>query len=733
MAAQFAEEALQTQEQLIAYLPPHLIASISSGRLDTQTQHLRAPTPSPIPSLHSLSRGLSSSSSRSDMRLEPHQSPNPSRPFRTVRQSDKNLPFPLHQRSARPRLDQQFVSRLPTRSTVPTLQQEVADERISVLEQALLDARESEENQRKVAGRLRKEMEKQQRHAERTEDEMVAREVDQLVQSQTRTPRGHSRDSQSRRRREATPDKAAQSASHPGGYGWGSTAYPSFPNESSFRTKINVTPHDTEEEPDLGDVTGRMRPMSPDVSRGMSTSSIRSYSQSSSHGLGASDSVADRSGSIRTPSMQPRTTSRLSRSAAPESRKIRAKVSQSNFLEPTASRSRSSSPAAYSSAVSGQSSSSQSGETARISAPPSTRSSSFRRSPWPSPHPSPIHLDEAYGEYPFPTLQSTLRLEVTPRPSLSPAFASLSQRMENMRAFVSSALDPTSTLPRARGRTLGSELGDESSFWDISMKAIEQTLMRVTKPDGSDTEETSEDVSRLSEEILRQCSEEPEVTVDQSFLSDGDGEGQTPAPLPPHISAALNSLALALAPATVSPLDTKLSEGERSTLMDKLSKSLPRIKWALDIVSPLAGKGVPLPDATLPGPSRDKESSSDPWSNDRRTNTSHLGGRKAEYRLSLPLPPRPSMVTHASSDGSIALAHRRRSSQQVPTLQAIQLRKRVSMVQSEFSSMEMQTIPGRLVHDFICLMAIMMEFVECTVVIVFRVVIDVRYNRRSSM
>ena len=44
---------------------------------------------------------------------------------------------------------------------------------------------------------------------------------------------------------------------------------------------------------------------------------------------------------------------------------------------------------------------------------------------------------------------------------------------------------------------------------------------------------------------------------------------------------------------------------------------------------------------------------------------------------------------------------------------------------------ELKTVPGKLVHDLICLMAIMMEILECAIVIVFRVAIDMRYNRKS--
>jgi hypothetical protein len=46
---------------------------------------------------------------------------------------------------------------------------------------------------------------------------------------------------------------------------------------------------------------------------------------------------------------------------------------------------------------------------------------------------------------------------------------------------------------------------------------------------------------------------------------------------------------------------------------------------------------------------------------------------------------------------------------------------------------EPRTIPGRLVHDLICLMAILVDFVECAVVVIYRVVLDMRYGQRNSL
>ncbi|ORX36026.1 hypothetical protein BD324DRAFT_651931 [Kockovaella imperatae] len=678
MAAQFAEQALSTQEQLLACLPQHVLAGLPlAAILD--------PSPSRP---HVAPRSISSSSSRSNQPLnQPHTPGESSRLFRTFRAGDSSIPFHVHQqRQSRPRLGGHFY-------TGPTLQQEVADERILTLEQALQEARESEEAQRRLALRLRREMEKLQRFADRAEEEVLAREH----AIQISTPRG----GVTRQSGRSLADLL--STAEP--FGWGSTSYPAFPSTS--RTS------DDAQAPDLGDVSDRLRRPAT-VSRGASPSSIRSTSTSSRH------------------------TTHLPLDA----RRIRKKISQSTFLEPPSSSSRRT-------AISSDGSSSES-TTTRRSPVSAMSSSSFRRSPWPSPRRGSTPIDpedEANEEYPFPTMRSTVRVQITPRPSLSPAFASLSRRMQSMRAFVSSALDPDSTFSRAR--TLGSELGDAQSSWDISMQAIERTLMRVTEPSPERTEDEStagsigggggggaDGDSDTGARPAAQVKDQDDNEADQSFES--DGPGHTPEPLPAHVSAALSSLALALAPATISPYSkTAYSEAERDSLMQKITRSLPRIKWALSIVSPLARKG---PMAELVSSSEEDESpdelgTEDPWA--APSSAIHRPGldqmrRRAAYRLSLPLPARPT-VDRQTSDSSIALAHRRVSSQQLPTLRTIRDSQAPVMVQSEFCAVEMQTIPGRLVHDLICLLAILLEFVECTVVIVFRVVIDVRYNRKSTM
>ena len=764
MAAQFAEEALQTQEQLLAYLPRDFAANLPMSRpqyaalpADSLSPHH---LPSPIPS---MSRQMSSSSSRSG---DAFHISDTRRPFRTMRLNDANLPFPMHhQRQSRPKIneswyDQQQLPVSRSQRQVTSLQQEVTEERISVLEQALFEARESEDNQRKVAARWRREMERLQRDFERAEETILTRDNEAVAINGKFKP-------QQWRRREATVDKDLRTSciqekgAEAQDYGWGSTAFPQFPVVSTFKkTKINVTSPDEEDEPDLGEMTDRLRRLSVGPSRGPSPSSTRSragrspYTSSSLRGSvkgwddDSLESATKQGTFLHTPS----------RVAGPslDSRKLIKKVSQGNFHEPNATSGSSSRLTVESSSRSRQNdsdSSSGSGHTTRMSQPLSARSSSFRRSPWPTPQchgQAEIDLDDSVDE----VLPSTLRLGATPRPSLSPAFASLSQRMESMRAFVSSALDPNSSF--SRGRTLQSELGDhvnEASSWDISMSAIEQTLLRVTRrspePQGSPDEgPSSGDLSRLSEEIdpdstvmhSREGSEEP--SQDLSFASTFDGTGHSPAPLPAHISAALSSLAMALAPAALTPNNGKVSEEEGGSRMAKLSRTLPRIKWALDIVSPLAGKGLqsasPQIKEVLPAALPSMRAQQDPWLVEQRRDSPP--NRRPEYRLSLPIPARPTLERHGSSDGSVALAHRRQASYQIQPnrFEGIATQSVFALTDSdcltvEFTAGELQTVPGKLVHDLICLLAIMMEFLECAIVIVFRVAIDMRYNRKSVM
>jgi hypothetical protein len=100
---------------------------------------------------------------------------------------------------------------------------------------------------------------------------------------------------------------------------------------------------------------------------------------------------------------------------------------------------------------------------------------------------------------------------------------------------------------------------------------------------------------------------------------------------------------------------------------------------------------------------------------------------------------RPASLRH-SSDGSVALAHRRRLSQQAAVLSGSQIRhdgqqypKDIVKRDGDEEWQEPTTIPGRLVHDILCLLAILVDFIECAVVIIYRVIIDMRYGQRDSL
>ena len=46
---------------------------------------------------------------------------------------------------------------------------------------------------------------------------------------------------------------------------------------------------------------------------------------------------------------------------------------------------------------------------------------------------------------------------------------------------------------------------------------------------------------------------------------------------------------------------------------------------------------------------------------------------------------------------------------------------------------EPYTIPGKVVHDVLCLMAIIADWVECAVIVIWRLVIDVRHVRKTML
>ena len=139
------------------------------------------------------------------------------------------------------------------RDTYAEIQQQEAEERLAAMEQALSEARESEEVQRKAAARLRRDFEKLQRDYERAEAQAIKQNLRESISSvgaisvgSVSTPTRRSRrsprnqDSQSRRRtisnkqeQEVDAGSGAGSGSGNGkiGLGWGMFTFPEFPTE----------------------------------------------------------------------------------------------------------------------------------------------------------------------------------------------------------------------------------------------------------------------------------------------------------------------------------------------------------------------------------------------------------------------------------------------------------------------------------------------------------------------
>jgi len=90
---------------------------------------------------------------------------------------------------------------------------------------------------------------------------------------------------------------------------------------------------------------------------------------------------------------------------------------------------------------------------------------------------------------------------------------------------------------------------------------------------------------------------------------------------------------------------------------------------------------------------------------------------------------RPMAIRTVSSgtNTSLALAHRRRPSNLVNEIAMSSLG--LGMDGWE----EPRTIPAKVVHDLICLIAIVADCVEGVVVVLYRVMIDIRYGRRAIL
>jgi hypothetical protein len=169
--------------------------------------------------------------------------------------------------------------------------------------------------------------------------------------------------------------------------------------------------------------------------------------------------------------------------------------------------------------------------------------------------------------------------------------------------------------------------------------------------------------------------------------SDGtDGIFSRPISIPENASSGLSSLAMALSCSPVSKVKTPRRSPTRSAI-----------------------------DDSDPGSYRPKK------------------GRRNWIRpllLSQRYDTRPAMYPRSSSDGTVALAHRRQRSNKEELYDLV---KEISIRNEAERRLELYSPPARLVNDLIILLSILLEWIEMFVVIVYRVSVAVKYGRESIL
>jgi len=172
--------------------------------------------------------------------------------------------------------------------------------------------------------------------------------------------------------------------------------------------------------------------------------------------------------------------------------------------------------------------------------------------------------------------------------------------------------------------------------------------------------------------------------------SDGtDGVFSRPISIPANASSGLSSLAMALSCSPVSKVKTPRRSPTRSPVDD------------LD-----------------PGSYRPKK------------------GRRNWIRpllLSQRYDTRPAMYPRSSSDGTVALAHRRQRSSKEELYDLVREISSRDGAERRDRRLELYSPPARLVNDLIILLSILLEWIEMFVVIVYRVSVAVKYGRESIL
>ncbi|WVR05975.1 hypothetical protein IAU60_003003 [Kwoniella sp. DSM 27419] len=910
LASLIAEEAIRSQEQLATILPQQLKNRIaaqlanynpsgnaqSPGQILMRSPSMEGSSPHPLHVRH-LSSMLGnhplspiedyppSASTNQDSRsrmtsiefqdaaldspfrvLTPEQTIREHNPLRAMRLSGDGFPsFAMNRHRSRPSVlgtrslgNARVTS--PRYARLAALQVE-AEDRIAALEQALTEARESEDSQRKVASRLRRDVDKLQRDLIRAEERAVEEETTDL-RSSVSGPMGQ------RRRRSPAVDEVDQvHAEEDERLAWVSNNFPEFPSAGLLESgshnglagssqgesqanrrgvSVHLAAVSSEDANDADDsdssIDGRNLPtqlsahtipvdevgsLTSTSMYGELTSSRHRRKEPSSRRTSGNTSSIQSSGSgdkvvsVTSVMSQKLSARRLPKSPAPPSKVDPEEVTSRSQLHSAISRVSADPPAVHASSP--------------VTTEPSTRrlsASSAKRS-----------VNDL-----SPDVRRTLDFfssgsqgsEYTRSPSMSPALASLTSRMASIRAYVSHNI---SIGPSGAGmaRTLGSELGSDLEVdWD-KQREPGRALHGIHWRQGS--------IDHVAEALVSspspppRSSHSPLIRPDRQSGDDTDSDEEgdnddtflfSPAsqpllPLPPNVSAALSSLAMALAPTNLfGKLDTTGPILLRGSLRDAdldyatyelLNEAVKSrtIKWAEDDTSSEASRGAEADKqprergAALTEGIRSWMTNRDPWNGNEYPEDSDWSESHDTQKaptVSRPVASRPAILTRPGqrpvsylgpvtqdTPRRIALAHRRVNSAACVTRKAFDASSSSSPNEDDFGpsfplprpihdakgkgklvpmrpdqtltrsgirsvrplldpaslghparsdhhmlNVKMQTrskrsepstIPAKLVHDVFCLIAILLEYVEWSVILVVRICVDIRNGPRG--
>jgi hypothetical protein len=240
---------------------------------------------------------------------------------------------------------------------------------------------------------------------------------------------------------------------------------------------------------------------------------------------------------------------------------------------------------------------------------------------------------------------------------------------------------------RGRYDSISSQLASVRKFVSDSVRSVGLNGSRSRGSElGSeygDHDHTSDDSEPIAKE---QDGKDIWEDEDQTGSDGTDGPFSRPITIPANASSGLSSLAMALSCSPVSKVKTPRRSPTRSPV-----------------------------DELDPGSYRPKK------------------GRRNWIRpllLSQRYDTRPAMCPRSSSDGTVALAHRRQRSSKEELYDLV---KEISIRNEGEKRLELYSPPARLVNDLIILLSILLEWIEMFVVIVYRVSVTVKYGRESIL